>query len=354
MEEEDLSMGMFDNLDLDFEIGDGPEQLEDFLKDDEDDDSSKNIKTVENEDSEDVDSEEDDQDEGSEDSGSSSNLYSSLAAVIHEQGLLPSLDIEKEKIESIEDFVEAFKREQEIQAQSKLDEYVKNLDVESIAQSKQLISNLESIDEDYLKDNLEVAKRIIYDDYINQGLGETKAVRLLNRLVDLGEEAILEDAQESLESLKEFENRKIEASKEDYKKRVDEEKKYQEKIDADIKNTIYNKKDLIEGLPVTKALQDKVYKSINDIVGKAPDGTFENRFMKERRENPIEFETRMYYLYELTNGFKDYSKLMSSGKSKAVNELEKIAKKTSIKDNGLPLWAQDSNSYDALNFELNI
>jgi hypothetical protein len=347
---------MFDNIDFDFNIEDSPEGIEDFLKDneDEDDSSEKEITTAENEDSEDVGGDEDDQDEGGKDDSSSSNLYSSLAAVIHEQGLLPSLDIEKEKIESIDDFVNAFKKEQEVQAQLKLDEYVKNIDVQSIAESKQIISNLESIDEDYLKNNVETAKQIIFDDYLNQGISESKAIKMLNRLIDLGEDAILEDAQESLESLKEFESRKIELEKENYTKRIAEEKAYQEKLDNDIKNTIYNKKDLINGLPVTKALQDKVYKSINDIVGKAPDGTFENRFMKERRENPIEFETRMYYLYELTNGFKDYSKLMATGKSKAVNELEKIAKKTSIKDNGLPLWAQDSNSYDAMNFELNI
>ena len=112
-----------------------------------------------------------------------------------------------------------------------------------------------------------------------------------------------------------------------------------------MKKTIYESKDLIAGLKPNKALQDKVYKSINDIVGKSPDGTFENKFMKERRENPLEFEIRMYHFYELTNGFKDLSKISTTAKSSAVKDLEKIARQTKLKDNGTPLWQQDSNTY---------
>ena len=113
-----------------------------------------------------------------------------------------------------------------------------------------------------------------------------------------------------------------------------------------MKKTIYESKDLISGLKPNKSLQDKVYKSINDIVGKSPDGTFENKFMKERRENPLEFEIRMYHFYELTNGFKDLSKISTNAKSSAVKDLEQIARKTKLKDNGTPLWQQDANTYD--------
>lgn len=358
----ELNMSMFDN---NFELNISPDDFSDYTENEEtentldssnDDILDNTNDTIENDNSEEVDSE-DDQSEGDDsnnESESSSNLYSSLTKVIYEQGLLPSLDIENTKIESVDDFVNAFKIEQEKQAQLKLEEYISNLDVNQIAQSKQTILDLESITIDSLSENLDLAKKLIYQDYLNQGLDEKKATRMVARSVDLGEDTILEDAEESLKSLKEFENRKIEFEKENYKIRLEEDRVAQEKMDLELKNKIYNTKDLIKGLKPSKALQDKVYKSINDIVGKSPDGIFENKFMRERRENPIDFETRMYHIYELTNGFKDYSKLETSAKSNAVKDLESIVRKSKTLDNGTPLWAQDKNSYFGNGHVLNI
>lgn len=357
MEEENLNMGMFgEGMELNIDFNPFQDHLENteeeiikpvFEGDQEDTDEQDNA--VESEDSEEVDGEEDGQDEGSDDDdaeGKSSSDFTSLATVLHEQGLLPSLDIEKDSVKSIDDFINVFKKEQEIQAQLKLQEYIDHLDIEQIAQSKKNISDLSQITSEVLKDNLELAKTIIYEDYLNQGIDENKAKRLLKRTIDLGEEAILEDAEDSLVSIKEFESRKIEAQKANIQKQIENERLEQDKIDKALKETIYEKKDLVNGYKPTKAFQDKVYKAITEIVGKSPEGVFENKFMKERRENPVDFETRMYYFYELTNGFKDYSKLTTSAKSNAVKDLEKIARKTSLKDNGTPIWMQDNQSYE--------
>ena len=353
MEEDNLEMGMFDNLELNFE-GEIPsfENLNDDQNPDnlEDDENIINDNIAEDDDPGEVSDEEDDSNEDSdddEDASSSSTIYSSLATVLSEQGLLPSLDISITKIETVDDFVEAFKKESEIQAELKLQEYIQNMDINQVAQSKARIMEYNSIDESTLSENIELAKQLIYQDYINQGIGETKSSRLLNRLTDLGEDAILEDAAESLSSLKEFESRQIEAQKEAYKQSLVEQEKQQKEIDENLRKIIFEKKDLINGFKPTKAFQDKVYKSINEVVGKSPEGHFENKFMRDRRANPLEFESRMYAFYELTDGFKDYSKLITPAKSNAIKDLERAAKKTTIVDNGTPLWSQDSNSYDS-------
>jgi hypothetical protein len=349
-DDNELGMGLFEGgqeLNFNFDIpeddlAEGEENNEDVNADDA---LENNNKPVENDSSEEVD-EEDVEGEGGDDGESSSNLYSSLAAFVHEQGLLPSLDIDLKDIKSADDFANAFSKELDIQAEIKFNDYLANIDLNKIGVAKKEINDLNSINNDLLKNDIELAKRIIYDDYINQGLDDKKANRLLNRLIDLGEDAILEDAEESLESLKEFKNREIEKEATAYKARLESEKIEQVKLDEQMKKTIYETKDLITGLKPNKALQDKVYKSINDIVGKSPDGTFENKFMKERRENPLEFEIRMYHFYELTNGFKDLGKISTTAKSSAVKDLEKIARQTRLKDNGTPLWQQDSNTYD--------
>ena len=348
-DDNELGMGLFEGnheLNFNFETPD-----DDNIEEENDDNIDVDDTTLENDDnhveddsSEEVD-EEDVDDEGSEGSESSSNLYSSLAAFVHEQGLLPSLNIDLKEIKTADDFANVFNKELDTQAELRLNDYLANLDLNKIGVAKQEINDLNSISTDSLKDNIDLAKRIIYDDYINQGLDEKKANRMLSRLIDLGEDAILEDAEESLESLKEFKNREIEKETQSYKQRLEADKIEQAKLDEQMKKTIYESKDLISGLKPNKSLQDKVYKSINDIVGKSPDGVFENKFMKERRENPLEFEIRMYHFYELTNGFKDLNKISTNAKSSAVKDLEKIARQTKLKDNGTPLWQQDSNTY---------
>lgn len=348
-DDNELGMGLFEgNQELNFNFAIPEDDHTDEEENDDntnvDDTTLENNNHVEDESSEEVD-EEDVEEEGSEGSESSSNLYSSLAAFVHEQGLLPSLNIDLKDIKSADDFANVFNKELDIQAELRLNDYLANLDLNKIGIAKKDIQDLSTINSDLLKNDIDLAKRIIYDDYLNQGLDEKKANRMLNRLIDLGEDAILEDAEESLESLKEFKSREIEKETNSYKERLEADKIQQAKLDEQMKKTIYESKDLISGLKPNKSLQDKVYKSINDIVGKSPDGTFENKFMKERRENPLEFEIRMYHFYELTNGFKDLSKISTTAKSSAVKDLEKIARQTKLKDNGTPLWQQDANTY---------
>ena len=348
-DDNELGMGLFEgNQELNFNFAIPEDDHTDEEENDDntnvDDTTLENNNHVEDDSSEEVD-EEDVEDEGSEGSESSSNLYSSLAAFVHEQGLLPSLDIDLKEIKSADDFASVFNKELDIQAELRLNDYLANLDLNKIGIAKKDIQDLSTINSDLLKNDIDLAKRIIYDDYLNQGLDEKKANRMLNRLIDLGDDAILEDAEESLQSLKEFKAREIERETQSYKERLEADKIQQAKLDEQMKKTIYESKDLISGLKPNKSLQDKVYKSINDIVGKSPDGTFENKFMKERRENPLEFEIRMYHFYELTNGFKDLSKISTTAKSSAVKDLEKIARQTKLKDNGTPLWQQDSNTY---------
>ena len=358
-DDNELGMGLFEgNQELNFNFAipedDNTDEEENTDNIDVEDTTLENNNHVEDDSSEEVD-EEDVEEEGSEGSESSSNLYSSLAAFVHEQGLLPSLDIDLKEIKSADDFASVFNKELDIQAELRLNDYLANLDLNKIGIAKKDIQDLSTINSDLLKNDIDLAKRIIYDDYLNQGLDEKKANRMLNRLIDLGEDAILEEAKDSLESLKEFNSRKIEAEKEAYEENLKLQKIEQEKLDKAIKENIFEKTNLINGFKPTKAIQEKVYKTMNEIVGKSPDGVFENRFMRERRENPIEFESRMYYIYEMTNGFKDLSKLNLNAKSSAVKDLETIIRKGAYKDAGTPSWMSDKNSYDiGIGDELNL
>lgn len=344
MEEKDDLMNLFDDgMELDFSSNNlyNPDDTED--QDDENIDN-----TIDDENQENVNSEDDDTNEEEEDSSDSSpNLFSSVAEVLFEQGLLPSLESSK-NVKSIDDLTEVVKKEIDIQASLKVEEYINKVDINKIAASRKEIESLDSIDENFLKENIEVAKELIYNDYINQGLSEERAKKLLRKTIDLGEDMLIEEALESKQSLKEYNIRLQEQEAQEAAKQLEREKQEQQKIQEDIKKLVFESKDLIKGLPVNKALQNKVYKAMNEVVSKNPTtGELENEFIKDRNTNPIEFDTRMYYLYVMTNGFRDLSLVSKQVKSSAVKDLEKAIRQTKIEDSSLPSYITDPQSYDS-------
>jgi hypothetical protein len=334
------------------EINFDSQYFDDIEKDEEKDDTddavdpNKNIITIEGEDPEDVDGEEDDNNEGDDsDDESSPNLYSSISDVLFEQGLLPSLGSSKD-IKTVDDFTAALKTEIDNQTQLKLDNYLNNLDLEKIAESKKFQIELDSIDEDYLKDNLEVAKNMILKDYMNQGLTKERAEKQLRKAIDLGEDMVIEEALESRDSLKLFEEKQEKFEKERYQEQVRTDKIEQDRVDVEIRKFVIDSKEVIKGIPNTKALGDKVFKLMTEVVAKNPQtGELENKFMNERSKNPIIFDSKMYYLFELTNGFTDLTKIKTVATTSATQNLERVLRKTKFEDNGTPSYLQDPESY---------
>lgn len=346
MENEDLASIFESGQDLNFDSSyfentDDTEEIED---DKQNNDDTQNKAPIEDDNPEDVNGEEDDNNEGDEDE-SSPNLYSSISNVLFEQGILPSLE-SSDSIKTVDDFTTVLKKEIDLQTQLKVDEYLSNLDLDAIGQSRKANIELDKMDEDYFKDNLEIAKNIILEDYINQGLSEDRAKKMLRKTIDLGEDVLIEDALESKDSLKAFNERKEAFELERYNENQKLQKLEQDKIDNQIKQFIFDSKEVIKGIPNTKVISDKVFKSMTEVVSKNPQtGELENKFMSQRSKNPIEFDTKMYYLYELTNGFQDLTKIKTNATSTATKNLEKILRKTKFEDNGTPGYLSDPNSY---------
>lgn len=351
-------MGIFgdDSLDLNYDSFDVP--MEEPQEEDENTETlgeDENPEVVsENEGSEDE-GDDNPSEEGGDTSSPDTKLYSSLATLLTEEGLLPSLE-DPTKITSPDALAEAFIQERNKQAELLLEEYIRNIDVTKVAQSRATLQELENLDADALRENLELAKEIIFRDYINQGLTEDKAKRYLKKSIDLGEDVLLEDALESLESIKQHETNVLEREREQYQKEQEKLMEEQKKIVETVKSKIETSKELLEGLPLTKAVREKTFKSMNEVVSKNPQtGELENELMKVRRENPIDFDIKLHYLFTITNGFKDIKNIQSKTRSKVTSDLEKAIRQTKHFDNNTPIWAQETDSYSSnINGELNI
>lgn len=367
---ENLNMELF-NVDTELELNldelpiteDTEEEIEETVDETTDDDKIIEDNNLDEDDEENPDEvvEEEDKEEEDADTDDSPNLYSSFASVLTEEGLLPSLDLQNKKINSLEDLTSVFKEEISSQVKSYLIEKIgeegydaieKGVSLVEYQQHQDNIETIDSIDDKQLEENLELAKRVIMRDYLNQGIDEKRAARLLKKTIDLGDDSILEDAKESLSSLKEFEKTRLAKVAEEREKQRQDQIKNQEKIDNDLKNSIYNSKEFIKGLSVNKAVQDKVYKSITTIVGKNSQGVAENKLMKDRREDPINFDVKLYYLYEITNGFKDFSSLINKSKTSASKQLEEQLRKTKFESGGNPSYLDDPESYGGVGPEL--
>jgi hypothetical protein len=181
MDDDNLEMDLFGDQGLELNL-DGLEDFQDHSEsqdgtDENNDDSQESTDENNNQgegqdsDSESV-AEEDDQDEGSE-GNDSPNLFSSVASVLQEQGLLPSLDIAENKIESVDDLANAMKAEAENLAKSTIIdkigeegyEYInKGISVDEYNEYRTTADALNSITEDSLSNDIELSKKVIFQD----------------------------------------------------------------------------------------------------------------------------------------------------------------------------------------------
>jgi hypothetical protein len=371
--ENNLGMSLFDNTnDLEINMNFSSEGLDEFDEDlnpinnDNDNlddtglDEQNNLGEDEN--PEEVGEDEDQVEEGEDSDENSPNIYSSFASVLSEQGLLPSLDLQKDKpITTVDELTSSIKTEIEAQAKNYLLEKIgqegydaleKGVSLAEYQQYQDNIDTLENITDDTLSQDIELSKKIIYQDYLNQGIDEARAMRLLKKSIDAGEDSIIEDARESLASLKVGEAKRLQQLVVEREAQAKATAQAQEKIDNDLKNAIYSKTEFFKGIKVNKTIQDTVYNSITKIVGQSPTGVMENKLMRDRRENPIDFDSKLYYLYEITNGFSDLSKITSKSETKAISKLERDLRKTKFEDSGTPSYLSDPNSYGGIGSEI--
>ena len=78
----------------------------------------------------------------------------------------------------------------------------------------------------------------------------------------------------------------------------------------------------------------------------------ENQLMKDRRDNPVEFDSKLYYLYEITGGFKDFSKITTTATTKAATDFERALRQNKFEAGGDPTFTVDKDSYDGMGTEL--
>ena len=361
--ENDLGMGLFgsgNELELDFNFN---SVVPDEQKTGEPDDSDKTEGKVDDPETKDKLSDGDSPqekvakdggaiDKGDESENSSPNLYNSLAATLKEQGLLSTTD--ESSINDAEELAKAFKKEIKQSEYADLNEGQREfldairegVPLERFQEHKNDETNLAQITIEDITNDEELRRRIIYQDLVNQGLAEESALKFTERSVSNGTD--IEDAESALPKIKEHNNLKYEQEKEATKADVIANQKKVEEEKQALKDAIMSPKNIFEGYNATENFKDTVFKDMNTVIGYTEEGTPENKLMKYRRENPVDFDAKLYYLFTLTNEFQNVQRFQENSTSSAVSNLERAMQQSHFAPTGgQPGFIQDPNSYSS-------
>lgn len=298
--------------------------------------------------------------EGSGTSPKNTNLYSSIASALKEDGIFQNLDDDKAAgITDAEAFAQAIR--DEVAAQ--FDERQKRIDAalnagiepSEIQKYERTISYLDSISDENITDESEkgeaLRRQLIYNDFINRGYSKERATREVKKSFDAGTD--IEDAKESLKSNKDFFN-------ESYSRLVreaeDEEKAYveQRKKEAEaLKKEMLEDDKVFSGFSIDKATRQKAFEAISKPVAKDPEtGELYTAIQQYERDNHKDFLKNVGILYVLTDGFKNLDRIVKGEVKKAVKSnlrnLENVINNTSRTTDGNLHLANDLGDQSSL------
>lgn len=261
---------------------------------------------------------------------SSSALYSSLAAVLSEQGIISLSD--DSTIKNADGLVAAVKAQIEEAEYSDLTdnqrEYLKALrdgvPAKVIEKQQQTAVQWDKMTDEVVEDNEQLRHQLIVQDLLSKGFTQARASKQLKLIVDAGED--LEEAKLSRESLKVMDLTKRTKAIDDAKAEALADNQRKTDDLKKIEDSIHNTDEIIKGVKISSSMRDKVYNNMVTAVGADDRGVAVNALTKYSIDNPTDYNTKLYYLWELTNGFQDFSKLEKQKATNAVKKLEKVLK----------------------------
>jgi len=264
---------------------------------------------------------------------SDDEVYKTLGTYLKEQGVLSSLDTD---LDSLESFAEAVSKEIKSNEYANLNKdqkaYLTALSkgvpeelYKAHVQSNKIYGDLTDA---VIEEREDVRKEVIIQDLLSQGWEQGRAEKQYQRVFDVGDS--VEEAKISRNNLKQRDNTAYEQEV----KRIEQDKVAAEQAKTkqvdDLKKSVYEQSNLFDTFKITDGLKDRVHNSMTKVVGHTESGMALNALMKHRMDDPIDFETKLYYLYELTNGLKDIKKFSNKASTVASKKVKEAVTNSSI------------------------
>ena len=268
------------------------------------------------------------------------NFYSSIANALAVDGIFPNLDedtiAKAVDAESFSELIEAEVNARYDEGQQRVLKALKNgVEPNEIRRYEGTLDYLSSLTDAVLSEESEkgeqLRKQLIYQDYLNKGMSETKAQKLTERSIEAGND--IDDAKEALQSNKEYFQNQYNTLLKDAQKKADEEKAERVKESEKLKKSILEDKNPVGDLEISNEVRKKAFDNISRPTYKDPEtGEYLTAIQKYEMENHSDFIKYVGLFYTLTNGFKDFDSF-TKGKvakevRKGIRELEKTLNNT--------------------------
>lgn len=284
----------------------------------------------------------------------SPQLYQMLAKVLREKGVLSSVEESLLKdVKDVDGIVSAIKGQIKAEEYRDLSETQKTIlkdmregvSEDTAGQFKTAMDRLEKIDDTKIAEDKQVRFDLIYQDFIAKGYERDRAIKLANRSFALKEDEA--DAKEAKTSLIKAVNERYERTKQ-AEIQAAKDKENEAKADKEaLKKKILDSKEVLTGFEVPEVLRKEVYEDMVKTVSNNPKtGVPENALMKYQRENPLEYNHKLYYLFKVTNGFQDLEYFKNKKTTSSVKALENaLRQSTHVTGGGNPSFADDGDSH---------
>lgn len=256
--------------------------------------------------------------------GKTSHIYSSIAAHFRDTGVLPSLDKET-AVRSAEDLGKAIETEIKNGLEANIKEYREAMEAgapkDVYREYAQMKQQLDGISPELLSETGREQLRfnIIAQDFLNRGFSNEEAAKYAQRSQDLGEDVV--ESKAALERLKEH-------NESSYKSML--EAKQQEELDAvnRIKEFVNNTDEIIKDIKITKTTKDALIKQMTTVAGRDKEGNPVTEYGQAVLADPVRTKAITEYLFMISNGFKDFSKISTLIGSKQAASLDEVLRQS--------------------------
>lgn len=266
----------------------------------------------------------------------SSSPFTPYAKLLKEEGILPNLNMEEfdgtadglktAMINEIVEAVEMYKDTLPTRVKDLINNYEEGVPLEELLKIDKEELQVLSLDEEKIKEDISLQKETVRN-YLKKTskFSDKKIENQIQYYEDSGE--LEEEALTAANELKDLIKVEKEQAVDNAKQR---EKALQDRAKEDLANLnkrIQETTEIIPGLKLNDKVKSELIKSMTVPAGKDKNGNPINRIVAARMENPMEFEIKLHYFFEITKGFTDFSKLVEKGKKDTIKEFEEAISK---------------------------
>lgn len=297
------------------------------------------------------------------------NLFHSIAAALREEGVFPDLDDDTLKgVNDAGSFRDLINRQIEAgltEQQKRISSALSNgVQPDEVQQYEGALAFLDQVTEEALtannSDGEELRKRIIYQDLINRGYSNEKAIKEIKKSLDAGTD--IDDARDALQGNREYFQSRYNALLDNAKaQRQQAEEAYNQRAER-FKKSLMEDNKVFGSVDIDKDTRRRVLDVLTKPTKRDDSGKYYTELQWAQKEDADQFSRNVGLLYVLTDGFKNVDKLIGQQVKQRTRqglaELERVINDTQRNPDGslnlLTGVSTDSNSFFDGDFELDV